>query len=102
MADTDKDGDKEGSFNLRPMGVTLDRNMKALMGRLSYQKPLGKDSSLEAYADMMAGKPTGGSAFVKPQAVGLRYNMTFAKGGKTASRRADGIAKRGKTKGRMV
>ena len=102
MADTDKDDDKEGKFNLRPIGGQLDRNMKAIMGRLSYQKPFGKDSSLEAYADLMAGKPTGGSAFIKPQSVGLRYNMSFAKGGKTASRRADGIAKRGKTKGRMV
>jgi hypothetical protein len=38
------------------------------------------------------------------QGYGLRFEKKFAKGGKvnSASKRADGIAQRGKTKGRML
>ena len=52
----------------------------------------------------MAGKPSGQDAFVKPNKVGLVYNKRFAKGGNvaSASKRADGIAQRGKTKGKFV
>ncbi len=53
------------------------------------------------------GIPVGGG-FLSPGRVGgapgLRYKMQFAKGGSvgSASKRADGCAKKGKTKGKIV
>jgi hypothetical protein len=86
--------------------LALDKNFKGAGGRFSYTKDLDKDSSIQAYADLMAGKSTGQDAFIKPNKIGVEYRKSFAKGGKvkasSASRRADGIAQRGKTKGRFV
>jgi len=63
-----------------------------------YKKQLGKDSSLEFYGEKRAkGSPDSWQA-------GVKYEREFKKGGavKSASARADGIAQRGKTKGRVV
>jgi hypothetical protein len=98
--------DDSGRFSVNPQFLSMDKNFKGVGGRLAYTKDLDKSSSLQAYADMMAGKPAGQDAFVKPQKIGVEYRKSFAKGGKvkssSASSRADGIAQRGKTKGRFV
>lgn len=93
----------ESDLRFSPSFVTLDKGFKGAGGRLSYKKDLDKDSSLQAYADIQAGKPEGQSFFVKPSKIGLEYRKTFSKGGRvsTASKRADGIASKGKTRGRM-
>ena len=91
------------SFSLQPQFAALDKGFKGVGGRLAYDKELDKNSSIRAYADVMAGKAAGQSAFIKPQKVGLEYRRSFAKGGavRSASARADGIAQRGKTRGKM-
>ena len=96
--------DDTGKFSATPQFLALDKNFKGAGGRFSYAKDLDKNSSIQAYADLMAGKPSGQDAFVKPNKVGLVYNKRFAKGGNvaSASKRADGIAQRGKTKGKFV
>jgi hypothetical protein len=89
-----------GKFSVNPQFLSMDKNFKGLGGRLAYTKDLDKNSSLQAYADLMAGKAAGQDAFVKPQKIGLEYRRSFATGGKvsSASKRADGIAIRGKTR----
>ena len=98
----ERDQPKADGVRLNPHFVTIDKNFKGAGGRLSYTKELDKNSSIRAYVDAMAGKPEGQSAFIKPQKVGVEYRRSFAKGGMTASKRGDGIAQRGKTKGRIV
>ena len=95
-------GELSDRVRLDPQFVALDKNFKGAGGRLSYTKDLDKNSSIRAYVDAMAGKPEGQSAFIKPQKVGVEYRRSFAKGGVTASKRADGIAQRGKTRGKLV
>ena len=96
--------DDSGKFSANPQFLALDKNFKGAGGRLAYTKDLDKNSSIQAYADLMAGKPSGQNAFIKPQKLGLEYRKSFTKGGKvaSASKRADGIAQRGKTKGRFI
>ena len=94
----------DGKFKVLPQFLALDKNFKGVGGRFAYTKDLDKDSSIQAYADLMAGKPTGQDAFIKPNKIGVEYRKSFTKGGKvsSASSRADGIAQRGKTKGKFV
>ena len=63
-----------------------------------YKKQLSPSSSIEFYGEKRQ-KNAG-----EPWSAGVAYNKEFKKGGKvsSASTRADGIAQRGKTKGRMV
>jgi len=102
----ENEDDNAGRVSVNPQFLTLDKSFKGLGGRLAYTKDLDKTSSIQAYADLMAGKAAGQDAFVKPQKIGIEYRKSFAKGGKvkssSASSRADGIAQRGKTKGRFV
>lgn len=98
----EKEDDDTSGFSVNPQFLSMDKNFKGLGGRLAYTKDLDKSSSLQAYADLMAGKALGQDAFVKPQKIGIMYRKSFAKGGKvklsSASSRADGIAQRGKTR----
>jgi hypothetical protein len=75
-----------------------------LGGQALYRKQLGKDLDLEAYVDSFINKPKGSSTKGKVTGGGLRLTKRFKKGGSvsSASKRADGIAVKGKTKGRMV
>jgi len=94
--------DKEVEYKVTPQFLVLDKAFKGVGGRLSATKDLDKSSSIQAYADMVAGDPKGADAFVKPQKIGFEYRKTFAKGGKvSASSRADGCCIKGKTKGTM-
>jgi hypothetical protein len=89
-------------LQLTPQFLALNKNFKGVGGRLAYEKALDKNSSINAYIDAMVSKPAGQSASVTPQKVGVEYRRSFAKGGVTASKRADGIAQRGKTRGKLV
>ncbi len=100
--DLDREPTKSDGLRAEPKFVTIDKNFKGAGGRLSYTKNLDKNSSIQAYVDAMAGKPAGQSAFISPQKVGVEYRRSFANGGMTASKRADGLAQRGKTRGKMV
>jgi hypothetical protein len=76
-----------------------------LGGRASYRKQLDKDLDLEAYVDASLSKPKKSSVRGEITGGGLKLTKRFKKGGmvkSSASKRADGIAQRGKTKGRMV
>ena len=65
-----------------------------------YRKKLSPDSSIEFYGEKRE------KGMGEPWSAGVNYRKEFKKGGKvkakTASSRADGIAQRGKTRGKMV
>jgi len=84
--------------------LNIDKGGVGAAGRVSYKMPLDKQSELQAYADIEAQKRKGEKMSFGAPMVGLEYTRRFKGGGKvkSASARADGIAKRGKTKGRMV
>ncbi len=95
--------DKDVEYGVAPQFLVLDKNFKGAGARVSASKDLDRSSKIQAYADLTAGAPKGGDAFIKPQKIGVEYRKTFAKGGKvSASSRADGCCVKGKTKGRMV
>ena len=73
-------------------------------GRVSYNMPLDKTSDIEAYADVEARKRKGEKMSLSAPMIGLNYTKRFKQGGKvkSASSRADGIAQRGKTRGKML
>ena len=98
----ERDQPKNDGVRVIPHFVAIDKNFKGAGGRLSYTKNLDKNSSIQAYVDAMAGKPSGQSSFISPQKVGVEYRRSFAKGGMAASKRGDGIAQRGKTRGKLV
>ena len=94
---------KDVDFKVNPQFLVMDKAFKGAGARFSASKKLDKNSEISAYADLMAGKPKGRDTFVKPQKFGVEYRKTFKAGGKvSAASRGDGIAQRGKTKGRMV
>ena len=84
--------------------LNIDKGGAGAAGRVSYNIPLDKQSELQAYADIEAQKRKGEKMSLAAPMFGIGYTRRFKEGGKvkSASARADGIAKRGKTKGRMV
>jgi hypothetical protein len=98
------DEEKKKRLNAQLTNVDVDKSGVAAAGRVNYTLPLSKDSSIQAYADIEARKRKGEKLGLSAPTVGLNYTKTFKSGGKvrTASARADGIAKRGKTKGSIV
>ena len=68
---------------------------------LTYSKRFKDDSELRARVGANLNPMTGKRGV---DSVGVEYEIPFSKGGKVskASKRADGIAQRGKTKGRIV
>jgi hypothetical protein len=84
--------------------LDLGKEGTGATGRVSYKLPLDKESELEAYADIEAQKRKGQKFALSTPMLGIGYTRRFKQGGKvkSASARADGIAQRGKTKGRMV
>jgi hypothetical protein len=93
-----------GMGPLQVMGAgSSDKYGSGAGGRASYSKRLAKDLNLEAYLEGHASKRKGSSAKGEITGGGLRVTKQFKKGGAvSASKRADGCAVRGKTKGRMV
>ena len=102
MADEEKE--KSGEFSFHPQFAGASDKFKGAAGRFQYSKDLGDNASLAAYADAMLGQAHGQNPFAKLNNVGVTYTKRFAKGGavKSASIRADGIATKGKTRGRYI
>lgn len=84
--------------------IDIGKGGAGASGRISYKLPLDKQSELEAYADIEAQKRKGEKLSLASPMFGIGYTRRFKQGGKvkSASVRADGIAQRGKTRGRMV
>ena len=84
--------------------VDIGKGGVGASGRISYKLPLDKESDIETYADIDAQKRKGQKLALSTPMIGIGYTRRFKQGGKikSASSRADGIAQRGKTKGRMV
>ena len=91
-------------FFAKLTNLDLSKEGAGATGRVSYKLPLDKESELEAYADIAAQKRKGQKLDFSTPMLGIGYTRRFKQGGKvkSASVRADGIAQRGKTKGRMV
>ena len=92
---------KSGDVRFEPRFFEGDAKSFRGMGRLTGRKELDKDSSIEAYADLMASRDQDAGTKLSVPSVGLRYQKRFSKGG-SASARADGCAQRGKTRGKIV
>lgn len=117
MADTDlelaralKDAEflrQAGGTPLNVMGGgARDPYGMSLGGRFSTRKQLANDVDLEGYLDAGLAKPKGMGVRGDISGGGVKLTKRFKKGGKvkpkSASSRADGIAQRGKTRGKMV
>ena len=98
----DEDEDKL-KLNMQPQFIENNKYFTGAGGRFSASKKIGKNTDLEGYADLVASQAKDQDASVKAQKIGVNLTHRFSKGGKvsSASKRADGIAQRGKTKGRM-
>jgi len=96
---------KAGMGSLQIMGGGgKDKYGSGAGGRFLTRKQLGKNLDLEAYLDAVASKSKSAGTKGEITGGGIRLTKQFKKGGKvsSASKRADGIATKGKTKGRMV
>ena len=84
--------------------LAFDKGSVGAGGTFNYKIPFDKKSGLEAQADIEAKKNKGQRMRLTSPMFSVAYNKNFKQGGKvkSASARADGIAQRGKTKGRMV
>jgi len=86
-----------------PRYLSVDKDSQALGSRLMGTKKLGKDTALQGYYDVDTTNDKFSGVKNRRGGAGVTLMHSFAKGGKvTASTRADGIAQRGKTKGRVI
>jgi hypothetical protein len=79
-----------------------DKDSVGASGSIKHTVPLSKDSEIEFMTDLAA--RLGKDSKIEVPYIGAQYRKRFSKGGvtKSASKRADGIAQRGKTRGKMV
>lgn len=98
------DEEKKNRLSAQLTNVDIGQGGAGASGRVSYKMPLDKESDIEAYADLEARKRKGEKMSFASPMIGLGYTRRFKQGGKvkSASSRADGIAKRGKTRGKFV
>ena len=90
-------------LRVTPRFASINKNSQYLSGMVSGAKKLGKNTALQGHlgVDLSNDKYNGPRA--RGTNAGISLMHSFAKGGKvTASTRADGIAQRGKTKGRLL
>jgi hypothetical protein len=90
-------------LRVTPRFASFNKNNQYLSGMVSGTKKLGKDTALQGHlgVDLSNDKYNGPRA--RGTNAGISLMHSFAKGGKvTASTRADGIAQRGRTKGRLL
>lgn len=107
---TEEDKKLLGASGVLPLqimgGGSKDKFGANLGGRTAYRKQLDKDLDLEAYLEGIATKGKGSSAKGEITGGGVRVTKRFKKGGKvktsSASKRADGCAVKGKTRGKMI
>ena len=72
-------------------------------GKMTLEKEIAKNLELQAYIEGQAFKPKEGKTNRELTGAGFKLTKRFKKGGMvSASKRADGCARKGKTKGRMV
>lgn len=106
MTDSYQTDEEKKRFSAQLTNLDLGKEGVGATGRVSYKLPLDKESEVEAYADLAAQKRKGQKLDFSTPMLGVGYTrrFNFKQGGKvkSASARADGIAQRGKTKGRMV
>jgi len=80
------------------LGTRADPRLSADVMGAKYRKRLSPSSALEFYGEK--------SKYGEPFAAGVKYTKEFKRGGKvkmkSASARADGIAQKGKTRGKIV
>jgi len=84
-----------------PRFASINKNSQYLSGMVSGTKKLDKNTALQGHlgVDLSNDKYNGPRG--RGTSAGLTLMHSYAKGG-TASARADGIAARGKTKGRLL
>ena len=95
---------ESGMKNILAMGGgSSNQYGSSLGGRLSGRKQIDDDLDIEAYLQGHARKQKGFPSESKITGGGIKVTKRFQKGGKvSASKRADGCAVRGKTKGKIV
>jgi len=87
-------------FRMNPRYLSLGKDSQAVGTRFSGTKKLGRDTALQGYLDVDATNDKYNGLRGRGTNAGVTLMHNFSKGG-TASSRADGIAQRGKTRGKM-
>lgn len=87
-------------FRVNPRFLSLGKDNQAVGARFSGTKKLGRDTALQGYLDVDATNDKYNGLRGRGTNAGVTLMHNFSKGG-TASSRADGIAQRGKTRGKM-
>jgi hypothetical protein len=90
-------------LRVTPRFASINKDSQYLSGMVSGTKKLDKNTALQGHlgVDLSNDKYNGPRA--RGTNAGINLLHSFAKGGKvTASTRADGIAQRGRTKGRVI
>jgi len=86
-----------------PRYLSVDKDSQALGSRIMGTKRLDKNTAVQGYYDLDTTNDKFGGLKNRRGGAGVTLMHSYAKGGKvTASTRADGIAARGKTKGRIL
>jgi len=86
-----------------PRYLSVDKDSQALGSRIIGTKKLDKNTALQGHYDLDTTNDKFGGLKNRRGGAGVTLMHSYAKGGKvTASTRADGIAARGKTKGRIL
>ena len=102
MTDLDKEDSDKLTLGMQPQFLESNKYFTGAGARLTADKKLGKNTDLQAYTDLLASKMSNNEPSLKAQKIGLTLTHRFSKGGSvSASSRADGIAQRGKTRGKM-
>ena len=84
-----------------PRYLSVDKDSQALGSKIIGTKKIGKNTALQGYYDVDTTNDKFEGFKNRRGGAGLTLMHSYAEGG-TASARADGIAARGKTKGRLL
>jgi len=84
-----------------PTYASVNKDNQYFAGKISGTKKLDKNTALQGYLDVNASNDKYNGPRARGTGAGFTLMHNFAKGG-TASARADGIAAKGKTKGRLL
>lgn len=93
--------DVRDDLRVIPTYASINKDNQYFAGKISGTKKLGKDTALQGYLDINAFNDKYNGPRARGTGAGFTLMHNYAKGG-TASARADGIAARGKTKGRLL
>ena len=86
-----------------PRYLSVDKDSQALGSRIMGTKKLSKNTAAQGYYDVDTTNDKFSGVKNRRGGAGVTLMHSFAKGGKvTASTRADGIAQRGRTRGRLL